>query len=110
MDKNALLDCSATNLFMDTKWIKLEHLILVYNIDGTQNSIGSITYNATLMMIYKRHKKKVMFEICNLGNEFTRCSSECNMAKYKKKKTACKACAFKYKASMEEVEDEKDKK
>ena len=38
------------------------------------------------------------------------CLSECNMAKSEKKKTACKTHAFKYKAFVEEVEDEKDKK
>ena len=31
------------------------------------------------------------------------------MAKPEKKKTACKAHAFKYKASVEEVKDEEDK-
>ena len=75
MDKNALLDCSATGLFIDMKWAKgnfisvteLECLVLVHNIDGTQNSIGLITYKATLMMIHKGYKKKVMFEICDLG-------------------------------------------
>ena len=30
------------------------------------------------------------------------------MAKPEKKKAACKACAFKYKASMEEVDDDED--
>ena len=38
------------------------------------------------------------------------CPSECNMAKPEKKKTACKAHAFKYKASVEEVGDEEDEK
>ena len=43
MDEDALLDCGATGLFMDTKWAKgnfismteLEYLILVYNVDGS---------------------------------------------------------------------------
>ena len=140
MDENALLDCSATGLFMDTKWAKgnfisvmeLEQLILVYNVDGSHNSIGSITHEATLIMIHKGHREKVTFEICDLEKvnliieytwlkkhnpeidwstgeiEFTLCPSECNMAKLKKKKAACKARAFKYKASVEEVEDEED--
>ena len=75
MDENALLDCSATGLFMDTKWakgnfismMKLEQPILVYNMDGTRNSIGSITHEATLIMIHKGHREKVTFEICDLG-------------------------------------------
>ena len=43
MDENALLDCGATGLFMDTKWAKgnfismteLEYPIHVYNVDGS---------------------------------------------------------------------------
>ena len=46
MDENALLDCGATGLFMDTKWIKgnfismteLEYPIHVYNVDGVRHS------------------------------------------------------------------------
>ena len=62
MDENALLDCDATGLFMDMKWTKdnfilmmeLEWPILVYNVDGTRNSIGSITHEAMLMKDIKR--------------------------------------------------------
>ena len=75
MDENTLLDCGATGLFMDMKWTKgnfismteLEHPILVYNVDGSHNSVGSITHEATLIMIHKGHRKKVTFEICDLG-------------------------------------------
>ena len=73
-----------------------------------------------------------MFEICNLGKvnliigytwlkkhnpeinwntgeiEFTQCPAECNMAKPEKKKATHKARAFKYKASVEEVDEEED--
>ena len=43
MDEDTLLDCGATDLFMDLKWAKgnyismteLEYLILVYNVDGS---------------------------------------------------------------------------
>ena len=140
MDENALLDCGATGLFMDTKWSKgnfismteLEQLILVYNVDSSRNSVGSITHEATLIMIHKGHREKVTFKICDLGKvnliigftwlkkhnpeidwstgeiEFTQCPSECNMAKPEKKKAARKACTFKYKASVEEVNDEED--
>ena len=74
MDENALLDCGATSLFMDTKWAKgnfismtkLEHPILVYNVDGSRNSVGSIIHEATLIMIHKEYREKVTFEICNL--------------------------------------------
>ena len=140
MDEDALLDCRATSLFMDTKWAKgnfismteLEYPILVYNVDCSHNSIGSITHKATLIMIHKGHREKVTFEICDLGKvnliigytwlkkhnpeidwntgeiEFTRCPPECNMAKPEKKKAAHKAHAFKYKASVEEDDDEED--
>ena len=140
MDEDALLDCSATGLFMDLKWAQgnfismteLEYPILVYNVDGSHNSVDSITHETMLIMIHKGHREKVMFKICNLGKvnliigytwlkkhnleidwktgeiEFTRCPSECNMAKPKKKKTACKAHVFKYKASVEEVDDDED--
>ena len=51
MDKDALLNCGATGLFMDMKWAKvnfismmeLEYPILVYNVDSSRNSVGSIT-------------------------------------------------------------------
>ena len=54
MDENPLLDCDATGLFMDTKWAKgnfisiteLEQPILVYNVDSSHNSVGSITHKA----------------------------------------------------------------
>ena len=140
MDENALLDCGATGLFMDTKWAKenfifmteLEYLIHVYNVDGSRNSVGSITHKAMLIMIHKGHREKVTFKICDLGKvnliigytwpkkhnpeidwtmgkiKFTRCPPECNMAKPEKKKATCKARAFEYKASMEEVNDEED--
>ena len=63
MDEDALLDCGATSLFMDTKWAKgnfismteLEYPILVYNVDGSRNSVGSITHEAMLIMIHKGH-------------------------------------------------------
>ena len=90
MDENALLDCGATGLFMDTKWAKgnfismteLEHPIHVYNVDGSQNSVGSITHEATLIMIHKGHREKVTFEICDLGkvnlrSEERRVGKEC---------------------------------
>ena len=140
MDENALLDCGARGLFMDTKWAKgnfismteLEYPIHVYNVDGSRNSVGSITHKATLIMIHKGHREKVTFEICDLGKvnliigytwlkkhnpeidwntggiEFTRCPAECNMAKPEKKKTACKARAFKYKALVEEIDDDEE--
>ena len=75
MDEDALLNCGATGLFMDTKWAKnnfifmteLEYPILVYNVDGSHNSVGSIIHKATLIMIHKGHREKITFKICDLG-------------------------------------------
>ena len=140
MDENVLLDCGATGLFMDMKWAKgnfismteLEYPILVYNVDGSWNSVGSIIHKATLIIIHKGHREKVTFKICDLGKvnliigytwlkkhnpeidwstgeiEFIWCPLECNMAKSEKKKAAHKTHAFKYKASVEEVEDDEE--
>ena len=136
MDVNALLDSSATGMFMDKKFAEgnnismrlLNRPIRVYNVDGTLNHGGSITHEATLMMSHKGHKEKATFEVCDLGKcpliigftwlhkhnpdinwragniEFTRCPSECNVAKAKKRR----AKAFRYKASIEEDVDEDD--
>ena len=54
----------------------------------------------------KKHNPEIDW---NTGEiEFTRCPSECNMARPEKKKAACKTRAFKYKASVEEVDGEDD--
>jgi len=104
----------------------------VYNVDGTLNQGGSITHEVTLMMTHKGHKEKVVFEVCDLGKstviigytwlqkhnpmidwktgdiKFTRCPQECNVATKKHKQK--KASAFKYKASVEEVDEEAEEK
>ena len=116
--------------------MELEWPILVYNVDGTQNSRGSITHEAMLMMSHKEHQKKITFELCDLGKvniiightwltkhypeidwisgeiEFTQYPPECNVAKSKKKKATWKkwkAQAFTYVSSMEEDEDDEEK-
>jgi hypothetical protein len=45
----------------------LEQPIRVYNVDGTLNQGGSITEEITLMMSYRGHREKVVFEVCDLG-------------------------------------------
>ena len=98
----------------------------MYNVDGTLNQGGLITHEVTLMLSHKGHKEKVVFEVCNLGNstviigytwlqkhnpeidwktgdiKFTKCPQECNVATKKRKQK--KASAFKYKASVEEID------
>ena len=136
VDVNALLDSGATGMFMDRKFAEgnaitmrqLERPIRVYNVDGTLNQGGSITHEVSLMLSHKGHKEKATFEVCDLGKStviigftwlqkhnpninwktgdinFTRCPRECNVAMSKRRRQ--KATAFKYKASVEEVEDE----
>ena len=111
---------------MDTKWAQgnfismteLEYPILVYHVDGSCNSVGSITHKATLIMIHKGHREKVTFKICDLGKvnliisytwlkkhnpeidwntreiEFTRCLAECNMAKPEKEESRMQGLCF----------------
>ena len=136
VDVNALLDSGATGMFMDRKFAEgnaitmrqLERPIRMYNVDGTLNQGGSITHEGSLMLSHKGHKEKATFKVCDLGKStviigytwlqkhnpdinwktgdinFTRCPRECNVAISKCRRQ--KATAFKYKASVEEVEDE----
>jgi len=140
VDVKAPLDSGATEMFIDKKFAEgnritmqlLDKLIRVYNVDGTLNQGGSITHEVTLMMSHKGHKKKVVFEVCDLGKstviigytwlqkhnpmidwktgdvKFTRCPWECNVTTKKHKQK--KALAFKYKASVKEVDEEAEKK
>jgi Retroviral aspartyl protease len=74
-DVNALLDCGATNLFINCAFVwkkeihthKLQDPITVYNIDGTVNRGGSITEEVTLIMSHQDHKERAVFEVCDLG-------------------------------------------
>ena len=75
VDVNALLDSSATGMFIDKKFVEgnriamreLERPIRVYNVDGTLNQGGSITHEVTLMLSHGGHKEKATFEVCDLG-------------------------------------------
>jgi len=140
VDVKALLDSGATGMFIDKKFAEgngitmrpLNKPIRVYNVDGTLNQGGSITHEVTLMMSHKGHKEKAVFEVCDLGKstviigytwlqkhnpmidwktgdiKFTRCPRECNITIKKCKQK--KASAFKYKASVEEVDEEAEEK
>jgi len=140
VDVKALLDSGATGMFIDKKFAEgngiamqsLDKPIQVYNVDGTLNQGGLITHEVILMMSHKGHKEKAVFEVCDLGKstiiigytwlekhnptvdwktgdiKFTRCPRECNVATKKRKQK--KASAFKYKASVEEVDEEAEEK
>ena len=77
-DEKALLDCGATEQFMDKKFaignnIAMRQLpapIRVYNVDGTLNIGGSITHEATLTMIHKGHKEDVALKVLYLIAHF----------------------------------------
>ena len=71
----ALLDSSATGLFMDTtfakeKGFKMEKLkkpLLVRNVDGTTNAGGAITHQVECNLFFKGHVERARMDICNLG-------------------------------------------
>jgi len=70
-----LLDSSVTGIFIDQKIAarhrfrlqKLERLIVVRNVDGTNNSTGAITHQVEVNIYYKIHIKKMSIDVCNLG-------------------------------------------
>jgi len=71
----ALLDSSATGMFMDKriaarhgfKLQKLERLIMVRNIDGTNNSKGAITHQVEYNVYYKGYVERMRMDVCDLG-------------------------------------------
>ena len=71
----ALLDSGATGMFMDQRMAvrhgfrlqKLERPIVVKNINGTNNSAGSITHQVEVNVYYKGHVERMRIDVCNLG-------------------------------------------
>jgi len=71
----ALLDSSATGMFMDKKMTakhgiklqKLERLVTVKNIDGTNNSGEAITHQVKVNVYYKNHIERIRIDVCDLG-------------------------------------------
>jgi len=70
-----LLDSGATGIFMDKqttakhrfKLQKLERLLAVRNVDGTNNSRGANTYQVKCNIYYKDHMERMKMDICDLG-------------------------------------------
>jgi len=113
-----LLDSGTTRMFMDRqtaarhrfKLQKLERLIAVRNIDGTNNSRGAIMHQVECNVFYKGHVKRMRMDVCDLGKtevilgmpwlaahnpeinwetgevKMTRCPPLCGGIKVKKKK------------------------
>jgi len=71
----ALLDSGATGMFMDRemakrhgfKMTKLERPLKVKNVNGTENSGGSITHQVEVNVFYKNHVERMRMDVCNLG-------------------------------------------
>jgi len=71
----ALLDSSVMGMFMDWKMAakykfrlqKLERLIMVRNVNGTNNSTGAITHQVEAIVYYKGHVERIRMDVCDLG-------------------------------------------
>jgi len=71
----ALLDSGVIGMFMDRqtaarhgfKLQKLERLIAVRNVDGTNNSKRAITHQVECNVFYKGHMKRIRIDVCDLG-------------------------------------------
>jgi hypothetical protein len=68
---NALLNCGAISLFIDTEYVKQKRLtvqtlarpIPVYNVDGTLNEAGAISGIVDVVLWYKRHTEHAQFVV-----------------------------------------------
>ena len=73
----ALLDCGATDCFLDWKYIKqhqllttrLNRTILIYNINGSGNTDRLITHKYEINVQHKDHLEKIWFYITKIGNK-----------------------------------------
>jgi len=71
----ALLDSSATGMFIDTAFVqkhrfKLERLkntLMVRNVDRTINVGGAITYQVECNVFYRNYVERMRMDVCNLG-------------------------------------------
>ena len=69
-----LLDSGMTGIFMDKKMAarygfrlqKLERLVIVKNVDSTNNSGKAITHQIEVNVYYKNHIKRMRIDICDL--------------------------------------------
>jgi len=70
----ALLDSGTTGMFMDRKiaakhGFKLQNLerpVMVRNVNGTNNSTGTISHQIEVNIYYKNHVKRMKIDVCNL--------------------------------------------
>ena len=74
MTVKALLDSGIMGMFMDQKIAvrhglrlqKLERLIVVRNINGTNNSAEAIIHQVEINIYYKGHVERMRIDVCNL--------------------------------------------
>ena len=70
-----LLDNSTMGMFMDKRMVakhgfklqKLERLIAIRNVDGTNNSGEAITYQVEYNVYYKGYVERMRMDVCDLG-------------------------------------------
>ena len=70
----ALLNSGATEMFINRKIVakysfklqKLKKLVVIRNVNRTNNSIGIITYQVEVNVYYKNHIERMRIDICNL--------------------------------------------
>ena len=70
----ALLDSGTTGIFVDKKFVeehsfrleKLDQLVEVKNVDGTNNSGGNITHELECNVFYRGHYERLRMDVCNL--------------------------------------------
>jgi hypothetical protein len=75
MKMKALLDSGANAIYIDKAYAQKMKLplilptnpILVYSVDGTRNTAGSITHCAEIIIQFKEHHEKVTAEVTDLG-------------------------------------------
>jgi len=71
----ALLDSGVIGMFMDKRMVarhrfklqKLKRLIMVRNIDGTNNSREAITHQVEVNIYYKGYVERIRIDVCDLG-------------------------------------------
>jgi len=76
-DKRILVDLGATDNFIHPKFVKqlrvgmqeLEHLMKIWNINGTTNRVGRLTHFVDLLVQTKGQERKMRFLVTDLGVE-----------------------------------------
>jgi len=71
----ALLDSGAMGMFMDRqmaarhgfKLQKLKRAIAIRNVDGTNNSGGTVMHQVEYNVFYKGHVERMRMDVCDLG-------------------------------------------